>query len=251
VTFGYEARPLDYEVLRREVRDGIELSDVRFDDGAGGRAAALVARPEQPRGAGVVVAHGGFDPGKHLFADEAVALAHRGAVAVAADTTFPRSSDVAAHEHAIRAAILVQRRCLDVLATVFGVDRLGFFGHSAGGAQGAILAAAEPRLRAIVIAAMGAGVVVRGARELGLSPGELARIARFDPASWVGVAAGPALLFQHGRHDDAVSRAEARELYALAAEPKSWREYDCGHGVDGHPPAREDRLEFFARELGL
>ena len=66
------------------------------------------------------------------------------------------------------------------------------------------------------------------------------RIAGFDPANWVGVPGSRAFLFQYGRHDDGVKRAEARELYELAAGPKTWREYDCGHGVDGHLPARED-----------
>lgn len=249
--FAYDPAPLDLQVLRREVRDAVELDTVRFDDGAGGDAFAFAARPERPKGAGVVVAHGGFEPGKHLFVDEVVALARTGATAVAADVSFPRSSDVDEHERAIRAAIVVQRRCVDMLETGFEVRSFGFFGHRAGGAQGGVLAAVEPRLDAIVIAAMGAGVAVRGARALGLSPADLARVAVFDPASWVGVPGRRALLFQYGPHDDGVTLAEARELYELAAGREEWREYDCGHGVDGHLPAREHRLVFFARELGL
>jgi hypothetical protein len=39
--------------------------------------------------------------------------------------------------------------------------------------------------------------------------------------------------------------AEARAMFDAAAEPKIWREYECGHGVDGFPAARAVRIGFF------
>jgi hypothetical protein len=35
-------------------------------------------------------------------------------------------------------------------------------------------------------------------------------------------------------------------MYEAAAPPKTWREYDCGHDVDGFGAACRDRVTFFA-----
>jgi hypothetical protein len=249
--FDYEPGPTRVSVVGVERRDGVEVAEIRFDGGSAGEAAAIVARPpasnERARG-GVVLAHGGYEGGKHLFAAEAVELARHGFVALASDVSLPRLPDADAYERALAAAVVQHRRAFDVLESDYRATALAFYGHSAGGAQGAILAAVDPRARALVIAAMGAGLIVRVAREL-LGGQEAERIARLDPAAWVGRPASRALLVQHGRLDDVVDAAGARELYELAARPKEWAEYDCGHGVDGHPPARADRIAFLERVL--
>jgi hypothetical protein len=241
---------LRLDVVGSETQDGVEIEEIRFDDGSGGAAAALVAIP--PGGgrvhAGVVVAHGGYEGGKHIFVPDLVALANRGIVALAADTTLPRDPTADEWEAAMGAAVRLQRRGFDVLEERHGAGALGYFGHSAGGLHGAILSVVEPRLRAVVIAALGAGVITRAAREV-LGEAEAPRIARLDPGEWVSRPGARTLFVQHGRDDDVIDRAWARELYDLAADPKRWAEYDCGHGVDGHVPARNDRLDFFEQEL--
>ena len=230
-----------------ELRGAVEVARIRLDD-AGGRA-LLVAGPA-PATVGIVVAHGGWGPGAHIFVDEAVELAGLGAAVVLPEVTFPTAAGAAEHDAAIEAAIALQRRAVDVLEGSLGARRFGFFGHSAGGAQGAILSTVEPRLEAIVVAGAGARLLSRLREQLAPSA-ELDHLTRWDPEHWVGADNGRALLVQHGLRDDVVPLEDARRLYAAAAGRKEWAEYDCGHGIDADERARADRLAFFARELGL
>ena len=147
--------------------------------------------------------------------------------------------------------VLTQRRGLDVLEREYRATPLGFYGHSAGGAQGALLSAVEPRLDAIVIAAARGGHV-RWARDEGVTdPEELRAFDRLDPEHFVAAPGRRELLFQHGLRDEVIPTAEARLLYEAAAAPKTWSEFDCGHGIDGHGLARAERLAFFERILRL
>lgn len=200
-----------------------------------------------PSETGVVVAHGGRGPGKHFFRDEVVALAERGHLVLAPDTWLPPAGDADAELRGFEAVLDIHRQALDLLAER-GATRFGFYGHSNGGTQGAAMSAREPRLVAVVIAAMGTGNVEYLRRAGFTDPDYLAAAGRLDPIHFVP-ALGPARLFQYGRHDTVVGRDTAYALYEAAAEPKLWREYDCGHGVDGDPQARLDRYAFLDEEL--
>jgi fermentation-respiration switch protein FrsA (DUF1100 family) len=202
---------------------------------------------------GLVLAHGGEGDGRRFFMDEAQELAALGATVVVPSCGIPIVGDLARDEAAIERAVAVQRRALDLLADRYAT-RLGFFGHSAGGLQGAILAATEPRLQAIAIAAIGSGLVERVAtwfEQLSPSRAEyLAAVDRWEAARLLARAGPRRLLVQAARLDDNVPLAAARDAFESAAEPKEWREYDCDHGaVVVHPAARADRLDFFRRGL--
>lgn len=245
--FDSGSAPLRTSVVARDRRDGVEVTELRYDDGAGGLAAAYVVGAAAS--AGVVVAHGGTGPGKHLFLPEALELAQRGFVVLLADTHFPTRGTTAERVEATRIRVLTQRRGLDVLAAGYGATRLGFYGHSAGGMQGAVLSAVEPRLEAIVVAAARGGSV-RWALEQGVTDeSELLAFHRIDPEHYVAVPGRRRLLFQHGSRDPVIPLAEGRRLHDAAAEPKEWRDYDCDHGVDAHPPARAERLAFLEEIL--
>jgi cephalosporin-C deacetylase-like acetyl esterase len=248
--FAYDAsQPVRLDVVARHEQEGVPVCEIRFHDGAGGEVEAfVVGEADRP---GVVIAHGGTGPGKHIFVGEAVALANRGFVVLLADTSYPLDGTREERVEAQRIRVLTQRRGLDVLTAEYGAARLGFYGHSAGGAVGGCLAAVEPRLTAIVVAAARGGHA-RWARDEGITdPAELDAFDRLDPEHFVAVPGTRELLFQFGLHDDVIPYREARALYEAAAEPKTWSEYDCGHGIDGHAPARAERLEFFERALGL
>jgi pimeloyl-ACP methyl ester carboxylesterase len=202
---------------------------------------------------GLILAHGGEADGRHYFLDEATELAALGATVVVPSCGIPIVGDLARDEASIERAIALQRRALDLLGER-GAIRLGFFGHSAGGLQGAVLAASEPRLQAIAIAAIGTGLserVPRWFEQLSPSRAEyLAAVDRWDAARLLGRPGKRRLLIQAARFDDNVPLEAARDAYESAAEPKAWREYDCDHGaVVVHPAARADRLDFFRREL--
>jgi dipeptidyl aminopeptidase/acylaminoacyl peptidase len=229
------------------------VADVRYDNGEGGAVNALVVRPPDLTGnrSGVIVAHGGFEGGKHLFLEQAIELSQSGFTVLVADTAFPRDGDAAGVEAAVRSGVLTHRRGLDVLESVYDAGRLGFFGHSRGGLEGAILAAVEPRLRAVAIGGMGSPSQER--RKRGHEEVEMRSyfdaLFSFDAALYLRASEGRRLLVQHGRDDAEVTLAEARAMFETAGEPKIWREYDCGHGVDGHPAARTDRIAFFRDAL--
>jgi len=246
--FDYDAdAPLRLEVERRERREGVALAQVHYDAGAGAAVEAIVVG--DPAATGVVVAHGGAGPGKHIFVPEALELARRGFVCLLADTSFPSDGTTAERVEGTRVRVLTQRRGLDVLAQAFGAARLGFYGHSAGGMQGAVLSGVEPRLAAVVVAAARGGSV-RWALEEGVTDHEeLDAFHRLDPEHYVGLPGPRELLFQHGRHDPVIPYEEGRRLHDAATDPKRWREYECDHGVDNHPPARADRAAFLEEVL--
>jgi hypothetical protein len=246
--FDYDANAsLRLDVKRRDLRDGVDSTEVRFHAGEGGAVEAYVVGGVAA--AGVVIAHGGAGPGKHIFLPEALELARRGFVCLLADTSFPSDGTTAERVEATRRRVLTQRRGLDVLEHVYGAMRLGFYGHSAGGMQGAVLSAVEPRLAAIVIAAARGGSVRWALAEGVADPHELDAFHRLDPEHYVAVGGPRRLLFQHGSRDPVVPPAEGRRLHDAAAEPKEWRTYDCDHGIDAHTPARADRLAFLERIL--
>jgi dipeptidyl aminopeptidase/acylaminoacyl peptidase len=249
--FEYDvSRPLDVRTIGSERRDGVAVTEIRFAAARGGQVDAFVVEPAGAKGAraGVVYAHGGRGPGKHLFVSQAVELARAGMTVLLADTSLPPPGDIDVDERALADAVLVQRRALDVLAEV-GADWFGYFGHSFGGAHGAILSAVEPRLEAIVIAAMGTGVVEWLRADGYTDEHYLERIERLDPIHYVTVSGRRRLLFQHGRADAAIPLAAGRALFEAAAPPKQWSEHDCDHGIDAHPPALAERIAFLQEVL--
>ena len=255
--FEYEGLPLDVRVVGSTLHDGVVVSEIRFAAARGGDVGAYVvetrgAPPGQP---GVAYAHGGAEPGKDAHLGQAVEVARAGFTVVLADThmrsNMPSPRHIDADERAFGDAVLVQRRALDVLAER-GSPRLGYFGHSFGGMQGAVLSAVEPRLEAIVIGGVGTGSV-EFLRAAGLTDEDfLTRMHRLDPVHYVSVPGRRHLLVQQGSADQAergALPAAARKLYDEAAPPKRWAEYDCDHAIDAHPPALADRIAFFREVL--
>ena len=137
---------LDVECHHRVVTGDVSVSDISYDNGTG-----------------VILARGGTADGRHYFVDEATRLAGVGMTALLPAASLPEHGDQQATADAIRANVLTHRRGLDVL-TVWveaRIDRLCYFGHSAGAFHGAILSAVEPRLSGLALASYGAGTLVR------------------------------------------------------------------------------------------
>jgi hypothetical protein len=249
--FDYAAgAPLN--VVTHNVVCGLTVQEISYDNGAGGRCVATLVTPQQPTGTGVIIAHGGTADGRRFFVTEALALAGQGITVLLPVTELPDHGDIEATGRAIRRHVLSHRRSVDVLETVTeGRGPLHFYGHSGGAFQGALLSAVEPRIVAFVLTSIGAGTVTRlAAAEL--PPGTQATerylrfLEQFDPAISVAAPGRRRLLFQHGRRDPVVRREESLKLYEAAADPKDWREYDCGHDPDGDPQAVADRADLFS-----
>jgi dienelactone hydrolase len=243
--------PLDVEAGPEARVGDVSLRDISYNAEGRRVAATLVSLPGGSR-PGVIIAHGGSADGRRFFLDEAIDLARRGVTVLLPATSLPEHGDIGRTAEAIRRTVLTHCRGIDVLTgwAHADVERLGFFGHSAGAFQGALLSAVEPRLSRLVLASYGSGTLVRLAerelRDAGETDPEpyLTALERFDPVGFVAVRGRRSLLFQHGRDDDVVSYAEARRLYEAAAPPREWREYQWGHATPVCPPALRDWTEF-------
>jgi predicted esterase len=107
--------------------------------------------------------------------------------------------------------------------------RLSLIGYSLGAYLGAIVAAREPAVRALVLAA-------GGDLPAGIPFAAMIR-AVVDPLRAVRKLAGRPLLMVNGRTDRTIRPDQAERLYAAANEPKEIRWYDGGHYI---PPAAID-----------
>jgi len=130
---------------------------------------------------------------------------------------------------------------LDYLAARAEVDasRLAVAGYSLGAYLATIVAEADPRVRAVALAAGG-----------DLPPqtpfSALVRSVA-DPRRAVGALRGRPLLMVNGRYDQTVRPEQARSLFAAAEEPKDLRWYDGGHWPP--PSAIELVADWLAEQL--
>lgn len=226
-----------------------------FDGEPGHRVPALLAVP----GAGdgpypcLVLLHGiGLDKD---FMEEIVDPFIEAGFAMATFDQYTRGErrlgDVGPWEEAIafrrRAALTVieTRRLLDYLETRGDIDpsRIYLLGTSYGAITGAVAAAQDTRLQAVVLCYGGGHLPT-----LLASPAieeELGRwaavavplvawfLAPADPVHYVGGIAPRPILQQNGTHDQLIPAASARALFEAAREPKELVWYDSDHvGLD-------------------
>jgi uncharacterized protein len=117
---------------------------------------------------------------------------------------------------------------------------LAVAGYSMGSFLAVMLAAADPAVRAVVLAAGG-----------DLPAGTpLAAVARTvaDPLRAVRRLGGRPLLMVHGKNDRTVKPEQARRLYEAAGEPKELRWWSSGHILP--PEAVDDAAGWLAERLG-
>lgn len=217
----------------------IAVHDVSYESPKGGRVTAfLVLPPGKGPFPAVVYAHGSGG-NRYALLLPATWLAARGAVALTVDDPFARDASLERASEARQHAALVQdvvdlRRAVDLLQSRRYVDprRIAFVGFSLGARIGAVLAGEEPRLRAFDL------MSGRGAA-LGPSLDELREIRRSHAR----------FLFQVGRRDEVVPRAQLLALVAAAPRTKEVRWYDTGHSLDLR--AFHDQLRWLSRQLRL
>lgn len=253
---------------------GIAVHDVSWISPFGGRVSAwLVVPPGDGPFAGVVYLHGS-ETWRDDFLDEAVAMAHAGAVSLVLDAPFARSGadrrpallafDDPEAERAMTAqAVVDARRAYDVLAAREDVDprRLGLVGHSWGASLGVVLAAVDPRPSSLVLITgrpSWTGFLrtadtewVQRERDR-LAANQWARylqlMAPLDAAAAIGAVDASRLYLQYGSADDVVPPEAAQELVDAAAGARV-DFYDAGHALDDQATA--DRVAWLVERLGL
>jgi uncharacterized protein len=100
-------------------------------------------------------------------------------------------------------------------------DRIALVGYSMGSFLSVLVAADEPRVRAVVLAA--GGDLPEG------TPFTTAARLVSDPIRAVRRLAGRPLLMVNGRQDRTIRPEQAERLFAAAGEPKEIRWWDAGH----------------------
>jgi uncharacterized protein len=194
---------------------------------------AVLLLPDGGPSAAALLLHG-FGSRKEVMADSfGAALLERGIASLAIDMPLHggrgdplgrgfRGSPLEILKH-WRLAREKARLALHYLAAHRALDgqRLAVAGYSMGSYLGLDLAAAEGRVRAVIVAA--------GGDLPAHTPfAAMARLAA-DPTRAVKKLAGRPLLIVHGRRDRTVLPEQAERLYHAAAEPREIRWYDAAH----------------------
>jgi len=208
-------------------------------DVAGERVPAALLVPLEPRPASAALLLHGYSSDKERMVDSAGrALLDRGVASLGLDLPlhgervgpgaaagmspeeFRNPLALARRWRAALEECRVALRFLGALPEVDGA-RLALVGYSMGAYLGVMVAAREPAVRALVLAA-------GGDLPDDLPYASLVRTV-VDPVRAVRKVAGRPLLMVHGRHDRTIRPDQAQRLYAAAGEPKQFLWYDGGH----------------------
>ena len=263
-TFSYDSsQPLDFKSRATPLGgQGVEVRDISFTGPTGTRLNGYLASPSSSvKHPGVIYAHGAGGNRSEML-DQAIAMAHRGAVGLTLDMSYSpdRAAPLPAGMAGVRAraqtevdAVREIRRSVDLLRSLSFVDgdQLGYVGWSAGARMGAVAAGVEHRIRAFDLIAGGATPV---SEYVNLAPEELrselrTELGKTDPLRYVGHASPSALLFQDGRADEIVPQPALKLLAKTGSDPKDIRWYDSGHTPSSK--AWTDSREWLAEHLGL
>lgn len=272
--FAYDAtKPLNLAIGKSETpATGITVSEISYDSPKGGRVPGYLVIPS---GKGpfpaIVYMHWG-QGNKGEFLSEAVAMGKRGAVGIMIDAPYLRpdiSPPAKGKENEYERDGYIQmvvdlRRAVDVLVSRKDVDpgRIGYVGHSLGATWGAPLAAAEKRIKVLVL--MGAlpkippdwdddsfsmqRLRARTTRES--FDNEAAVMAPIEPEKF-GQHTGPAqIYFQWAQHDMYVSRKSADEYFNAVGGPKQQKWYFTSHEFND-AASKADRASWLMQTLGM
>jgi dienelactone hydrolase len=267
--------PLDLrEEAPVEDQDGISVHDVSWVSPLGGRVTAwLVVPAGDGPFAGMVYLHGS-ETWRDDFLDEALAMAHGGAVLLVLDAPFARlgenrRSGLQSYANPERErtmtaqAVVDVRRAYDVLLARGDVDpeRLGFVGHSWGASLGVILAAVDPRPAALVLVCgrpswtgflrtTDRNSIQRERERIGESAWNryLELMAPLDAMAEIGNVDGARLYLQYGSQDDVVPVDVSAELIG-AADGAITDLYPAGHALNDE--ATVDRVGWLVERLSL
>ena len=215
----------------RAVRGGRRL-DVEFH-AAGDAVPGILLLPADAPSGGVLLLHGYSSRREHMADGVGESLLRHGVASLSIDLPLhgtrhdPLQAQSARNPLAVfglwRQAVRECRLAFHYLGARAEIDRrcLGVAGYSLGSFLAVMLAADEPGVRAVCVAAGG-----------DLPDGTpLAAVARTiaDPLRAVRRLNGRPLLMVHGKNDRTVTPAQARRLFEAAGEPKEIRWWNAGH----------------------
>ena len=238
----------------------LAVHDVSYSSGGRRVAGYLVLPPGRGRHPAVLFVHGAGGDRRELLV-QAGWLAARNVVTLtitAPSATRKRlpatPAEVLAATRATAVAdVVAVRRAVDLLRSLPVVDpaRIGYLGWSAGARTGTLLAAVEPRLRALVLLSAGAARV--SAYAASAPPSLRAQVRRVlgsvDPLRYVARARPGSLLLEDGRRDEIVPRYALLNIIHAAPRATAVRWYDAPHALDRR--AYRDAFAWLARKLRI
>lgn len=226
----------------RELRLTFQVSDAQAIPG-------VLLIPEAPRPAPAAVLLHGYSSRKEDMSDPVGrALLAAGVASLAIDLPLhgtradPLQAQSARNPLGVmrlwRQGLAESRLAVHYLAAHRDIDqqRLAVVGYSMGAFLAVALAADEPMLKAVVLAAS-------GDLPEGTPFSSVVRMVA-DPLRAVRKLTGRPLLMVHGRHDRTVRPAQAERLFRAAMEPKVIRWYEAGHRL---PPAASEEAAAWLR----
>jgi dienelactone hydrolase len=261
--FSYNASaPLHYVDHGRLNSSSHQLAvhDISFASGGRTVQGYLVVPPGSGRRPAVVFVHGaGGDRSELLGA--AAELAKRNVVAL---TITAPSRSVTASPRTIEGLlsqarsltvkdVVAVRRAVDVLQTLPQVDphRIGYLGWSFGARLGAVVAAAEPRIKALVLVSAGAEPLSAFVARAPVSARQRVRtvLGSVDPLRYIAWAKSGSLLLEDGRRDEVVPHAALLNVVHAAPAGTAVRWYDAPHALDNR--AYRDAFDWLAKKLPI
>jgi dienelactone hydrolase len=265
--FGHDSPPsFELEEGSSEERDGIRIRDISFashNERRGRVKVYLVTPPGKGPFAGVLFFHwlGEVNGNRKEFVEEAVTLAREGTVSLLIQGSFPWAmppKDGSIDRQRIIDETIDLGRAVDLLLSQPNVDssRVGYVGHDYGAMYGALLAAADKRIKTYIlmapIARFSYWSLGYWLAKLPDQEKEAYRSATDDvePIHYLGQRSSANLLLQFARSDEHITKEQAAEFADATSVPKEVRWYESKHNLDVEA-ARLDRHEFLARELDL
>ncbi len=217
----------------RAVRGGRELH-LTYRTSAEHPVPAILLLPEAPGPVpAAVLVHGYTSRKEHVAEPVGKALLARGIASLSLDLPLHGTRADPVQKQSMfeptrvvklwRQALADVRLGLRYLGARAEVDaqKLALLGYSMGSFLSVTIAADEPAVRALVLAA-------GGDLPDGTPFSALARMVA-DPVRAVKKLDGRPLLMVHGKRDRTVTPAQAERLFAAANEPKTLRWWDAGH----------------------
>lgn len=271
----YDAAKLaDVKTVGTQREGAAEVVDVEFDGAKGDeRVQAYLVRPAAPgepapRSRAAILYVHWFDPSqpdsnRTQFLGEAKAMAGRGVVSLLVSTfwsdpaRYDRRTWQTDFDNTLR-QVRSLRRALDILVAQPGVDpeRVALVGHDYGAMHGAVAAAGDPRIKALVFIAgaprfpdwysFGSATGVPKGADRGNWQRQFAAI---DPINVIGLSSARFFL-QFGEQDFYTPRRAFVALYEATSEPKRLATYESEHEMR-HAIIRHDRDTWLAEQLRL
>lgn len=230
------------KILRRI--ETVELS--------GARVSSILLRPDlDARVPAVLLLHGYSSSKERLSNTMGRSLAMRGIASLAIDLPLHGARDDAMIDEARsnplgllkhwRKALAEAKDAITSLAENAVIDptRIGVAGYSLGSYVALQTAAADKRVKCVIVAAGG---------DLPETPwtGMMRMVS--NPLSSVKSLKGRPLLMLHGTRDRTISREQAQRLYDAASEPKQLKWYESGHALPAS--SADDAAKWLVKHLG-